>query len=261
MLRKSLLVCTLALLAAPLFARANLSIQGARVIYDQARSEVDVHVRQVGKTPGVIQMWLDEGDDTANAEALNPAFTLAPSIAWLVPGARQIVRIVRSRDDLPDDRESLLWLNFLETPQAASGEALPGVRTRLKFFYRPSGLPVPPETAHQALRFALEPGMADGTLHLRVMNPTPYHITFRELIVQEAVESGAVLAAFGTDAPGERMVAPMGELVLHLTCAPGHVMPATTGLAVVFSIINDDGGASAGQSVLQPALQAAMLTP
>jgi len=241
----------LTLLATPLLAQANISIQGSRVIYDQAYSEVDVQLQQVGKIPAVVQIWLDAGDETADAQDVDPTFTLAPSIARMDPGGRQIVRIVHSRDGLPDDRESLLWLNVLETPFSSSGEQ-PGVRTRIKFFYRPRGLPSPPENAHEALQFSLETPPSDGTVKLRVYNPTPYHITFRELALKDSDSSP--LAEFGIDAPGERMVAPMDELVLTLARREHASMPLPAGALVKFSIINDHGGQTPGQQPLPPAL-------
>jgi len=245
------------LLAAALFtcstlANANISIQGSRVIYDQARSEVDIQLQQVGKAPGLIQVWLDEGDAQVSADMVNPGFALAPAIARVDPGSRQLVRIVRSRDDLPSDRESLLWLNVQETSLYAAGT--PDVRSRIKFFYRPSGLKSAPESAPQSLQFSLESVSADGRVQLRVVNPSPYHVTFRELSLQDAGKADApALAAFTTDAPGERMVAPMSELVLTLEGASASTsLPAQAEL--VFSTITDYGGIATGQRALQSGL-------
>jgi len=247
----------LALLTTPLLAGANISIQGSRVIYDQGRSEIDLHLQQVGNAPGLVQIWLDAGDAAVAAQDINPAFTLAPSIARMDPGGRQMVRIVHSRDELPGDRESLLWLNVLEIPFYSSGPH-PGVRTRIKFFYRPRGLSSPPETAHEALQFSLESPSADGMLKVRVLNPTPYHITFRELALQDALEAegSTTLAEFSTDAPGERMIAPMGELVLPLTWNADAPMPLPAGALVKFSIINDYGGETPGQHTLSTEMAA-----
>jgi len=240
-----------ALLACSMLVKANIAIQGSRVIYDQARSEVDIQLQQVGHTPGLIQIWLDEGDEQASVETLNLPFLLAPAIARMDPGGRQLVRIVRSRNDLPCDRESLLWLNVQETPLSSTGPQ-PGVRTRIKFFYRPGGLSSSPENAHQALQFSLVPASADDRVQLRVYNPTPYHITFRELALQDALNLAApALAEFSTDAPGERMVAPMSELILTLERHTAPSMPLPADASVAFSIITDYGGMSAGQRAVQ----------
>jgi len=245
---------TAALLTCSMLANANVSIQGSRVIYDQARNEVDVQLQQVGKTPGVLQIWLDEGDEHATADMVNPPFLLAPAIARMDPGGRQLVRIVRSRNDLPGDRESLLWLNVQETPLYATGSQ-PDVRTRIKFFYRPSGLASAPETAHQSLQFSLESAPTDKQVQLRIHNPSPYHITFRELALQDAINADSpALAEFSIDAPGERMVAPMSELVLTLERGTAQSMPLPAQASVVFSTISDYGGVSAGQRAVQPSV-------
>jgi len=242
------------LLTCSTLANANISIQGSRVIYDQARSEVDIQLQQVGKVPGLIQVWLDEGDAQASADMVNPSFALAPAIARVDPGSRQLVRIVHSRDDLPTDRESLLWLNVQETPLYAAGT--PDVRSRIKFFYRPSGLKSAPDTAHQSLQFSLESVSADGRVQLRVVNPSPYHVTFREVALQDAANTDApALAEFGTDAPGERMVAPMSELVLTLERGTA-AMPMPAQAEVVFSTITDYGGIATGQYAVQSGMTA-----
>jgi len=248
----------LTLLAAPLLASANISIQGSRVIYDQGRRDIDVNLQQVGKLPGFVQVWLDEGDASAAADEVNPAFALAPSIARMEPGGRQIVRIAHSRDDLPSDRESLLWLNVLETPLAANGPQ-PGMRTRIKFFYRPSGLASPPEKAHESLQFTLESAPTDKQVRLRVYNPSPYHVTFRELALQDTIKIDApALAEFSTDAPGERMIAPMSELVLTLERGSAPSLPLPAQSSVVFSIITDFGGIATGQHTVGPQLPSGM---
>jgi len=254
------IIFALTLLACSFQSQATIAIPGSRVVYEDARGEERMSLQQAGQTPGVVQIWLDDGNADALPENERAPFALTPVVARIDPGRRQLVQIERI-ENLPDDRESLLWLNVLEIPlvstwqeesaQQAYQPAAEGFRARVKFFYRPKGLSSSPALAHQALRFSLGKTLPDGRIEVRVHNPTPYHITFMDLTLRETRESPA-LAEFDADRPEERMVAPMGELVLALdrTAISAQDTSSLTGAAVTFSIINDSGGKTLGQQAL-----------
>jgi len=254
------LIFALTFLACAFQAQASISIPGSRVVYEEARGEERMALQQMGKTPGVVQLWLDDGDAGAAADNVAAPFALTPVVSRIDPGRRQIVQIERIGQGLPQDRESLLWLNVLEIPLVpgldASAQvyqpAREGFRARVKFFYRPKGLSSSPAQAHQALRFSLGRTLADGRIEVRVVNPTPYHITFMDVALRERDDSAA-LAEFDSQRPEARMVAPMDELVLTLapTAAFGQASPVLMGAAVAFNIINDSGGQTQGQQVLE----------
>ncbi|MGM1329379.1 fimbrial biogenesis chaperone, partial [Klebsiella michiganensis] len=70
-----------------------------------------------------------------------------------------ILRIVRTGGSLPEDRESVFWLNVKSIP--ATDDSVPNnnvlqvvVKSRLKIFYRPAGLEGQPETAYHHLSVA-----------------------------------------------------------------------------------------------------------
>jgi len=238
---------------------AGLVLQGSRIIYDEARGEATVKLEYVGEGPILLQVWLDSGQERAPGEDEVP-FILTPAVARLEPGAGQAIRILRTQEGLPQDRESVFYFNTLEVPPSPTGliaeEAAYmqfSIRGRFKFFYRPKGLPSASDKAIQALRFTLAEPDADGRHQLRVHNPSPYHITFSTVALRTpGVEDEAEpLVLFNTDAPGERMVAPMGELVLPLswvTLPEGARLP--TDIEVDFRIITDVGGVERQQRTL-----------
>jgi len=254
------ILLALTLLVGSFQAQATIAIPGSRVVYEDAHGEERMSLQQAGQTPGVVQIWLDDGNADALPENERAPFALTPVVARIDPGRRQLVQIQRI-ENLPDDRESLLWLNVLEIPlvstwqeesaQQAWQPAAEGFRARVKFFYRPKGLVSSPAQAYQALRFSLGKTLPDGRIEVRVHNPTPYHVTFMDLALRETQESPA-LAEFDADRPEERMVVPMGELVLTLdrTALFAKDTPSLTGAAVTFSIINDNGGKTLGQQAL-----------
>jgi len=246
------LLSILWLLTASVSAHAGLVIQGSRIIYHEAAGETSVHMQYVGDMPTLLQAWMDAGEESAAPGMEEVPFILMPAVTRLEPGNGQTIRILRIRDGLPQDRESIFYFNTLEVPpaptaQMAAGEAFMqfSIRGRFKFFYRPKGLTVGPEQAASMLQFAIAEPDAGGRIQVRVSNPSPYHVTFSTLALQPAGtgESESALARFGTDAPYERMVAPMGALLLPLeweSLSPGMRLPAE--IEVHFTIINDAGG-------------------
>jgi len=245
------LLSTLLLLTASVGAQAGLVIQGSRIIYHEAAGETSVHMQYVGDMPTLLQAWMDAGEESAVPGMEEVPFILMPAVTRLDPGNGQTIRILRIRDGLPQDRESIFYFNTLEVPPAPTAQMAAGepfmqfsIRGRFKLFYRPKGLPVSSDQAASMLQFAIAEADAEGRVQVRVINPSPYHITFSSLALQAVgADSESALARFGTDAPHERMVAPMGELVLPLeweSLSPGMRLPAE--VEVDFAIINDAGG-------------------
>jgi len=246
------LFTALLLMTCSVSVHAGLVIQGSRIIYEEARGEAAISVEFVGATPILLQAWMDAGEDAVSPGAQEVPFILMPAVTRLEPGNGQTIRILRTRDGLPQDRESVFYFNTLEVPPSptesiAAGETYMqfSIRGRFKFFYRPRGLPSASGKAIETLRFALAEPDEDGRFQVRVYNPSPYHVTFSSVSLRlpGAGDDDAPLVRFNTDAPGERMVAPMGELVLPMTwetLSPGARLPA--GVEADFIIITDLGG-------------------
>jgi len=234
-----------------LSAQAGLTIHASRVIFEESNGETAVRIEHtVGDTPILMQAWLDDGTPDAAAGVQNLPFLLAPAVARMNPGDAQTVRILRTRDELPKDRESLLYFNVLEVPpepDAAenTNSILFAMQARLKFFYRPKGLRLAPWDAPERVQFALA---SDGQeVKLRLANPTPYYITIKDLALA-AGSDGAVLAELDTKAALAPMLEPFGEALVPLTVTGSAPIP---GNAVVrYSTINDQGGMNGRQKVL-----------
>jgi chaperone protein EcpD len=235
------------------FAQAGVIINTTRVIFPEAEGETTLQLRNKGKGPVLAQLWIDDGDVRAQLSELDVPFALTPVVARIDADRGQAVRILQTRKDLPTDRESLFWFNLLEIPPKPTQKLAQGdnllqfsLRTRIKMFYRPSGLPGTANQAHEQLRFMLEHAAADGARRLRVVNPTPYHITFSGLQLR-ATAQAPVWAELGK--VDSRMVAPMAELQLPLTLqATAGALPPQT--RVFYGVINDYGGETLGQQEL-----------
>jgi len=243
--------------ACPMLAQADLVVRGTRIIYDEARGETVVSVQQTGKEPRLIQNWLDTGDDTVAPGTQDVPFLITPTVARMDADTGQSVRIMRVRDGLPQDRESLFWFNAMEVPPSPIEQIEGGdnflqfaVRVRIKFFYRPKGLQPTLDRAVGLLSFSLSEPDSDGRVQVRVHNPSPYHITFRNLTLRPSADENAPVLA--DMVPGNWMVAPMDELVVVLqpTEETGGSPTFSNGTQVVFGIVNDYGSVIDGQQGL-----------
>ncbi|MCR8999971.1 molecular chaperone [Rahnella perminowiae] len=140
-------------------------------------------------------------------------------------GEDNSLRIIRTGGILPDDRESLFWLNIKAIPrlpeESPAGLLQIVVKTRLKLFYRPAALLTPAgQSAWRQLQFSRQGEQ------LRVTNPAPYYFTFFHL----KIGSHRV-------ATGNIMVPPFGE-------ARYPWPQGSTGNDVSWQVVNDYGGAS-----------------
>lgn len=164
--------------------QAGVIINGTRVIYPASDSEITVQVTNNGKRPVLIQSWLDTGDSQATPDTITTPFVLTPPINRLDAGKAQSLRVTAvSAASLPQDRESLFWLNVLEIPgrpgsdfQAENYLQL-AVRSRIKFFWRPASLREGVTSAPKSLSWSA------SSQGLKVTNPTPYYISLATVTI------------------------------------------------------------------------------
>lgn len=155
---------------------AGVVVSGTRVIYREDESEVTVKVTNKGRSPVLIQAWIDNGNQNIEPSKIKTPFMVTPPMNRINADKGQTLRISHiNYETLPSDRESLFWLNVLEIPSIAPGEINKNkiqvaFRTRIKLFYRPSGLKMNSARAAESLQWSLNQG------ELSVHNSSPYHI-------------------------------------------------------------------------------------
>ncbi|WP_202300858.1 fimbrial biogenesis chaperone [Dryocola clanedunensis] len=201
-------------------SQASVIIGGTRVIYDGSKKETSVSISnptEAGKS-GVflVQSWVEVDESGGRAP-----FIVTPPLFRINASQENILRIVRTGGTLPADRESIFWLNVKAIP--ASDDNSQNVlqivmKSRLKMFYRPAGLSGLPVEAYKQLSFSRSGG------RLKVVNPTPYFVTFYRLKVG------------GTEIKEADLVPPKGSVTYPL--------PSDSAGKVVWQTINDYGGIS-----------------
>jgi len=221
-------------------AQAGVLIGGTRVVFNAKEGETTLRLTNDADAPALVQAWIDTGDQQSTPDSVDTPFLITPPMFRMEPKRDQNLRILYTREPLPADRESLFWLNVLEVPPKPTGAAAQGtnflqlaVRSRLKLFFRPDGLKGDPLKAPESLTFRATNGA------LVVNNPTPFHITLADVVVDAGGKT------FKADAG---MVAPMGELRLTAAGLPA----AATGAAVRYNAINDFGASSAFTGSIAP---------
>ncbi|WP_426394879.1 molecular chaperone [Ralstonia sp. R-29] len=231
----------LAVLTAGVFAahaQASVVIAGTRVIFPAQEREVTVRLTNDGKTPALVQTWVDNGEANETPEKISTPFLLSPPLFRLDPSKGQTLRLVYTKEPLAQDKESLFWLNVLEVPPKGAAEddankLQIAFRTRIKVIFRPQGLTGSADEAPEKVRWEI---VRDGNEYvLKGTNSTPYIVNLGTL----SLKSGGKTydAGAGHIKPGETASFAVKEL---------HSAPAT-GSEVEYHSINDWGGSVAGK--------------
>jgi chaperone protein EcpD len=228
-------------------AHASVVLNGTRVIYQAKEREVTLKLNNEGDAPALVQTWGDDGNANAQPDDAKAPFTLTPPLFRLDPKKVQTLRIIYTQEPLPQDRESVFWLNVLEVPPVASTAAdAPNslqlaFRSRIKLFFRPAGLPGDANDAAAQVGWKFVRRAAGGCA-LAATNPTPYHVTFSAVAVR-------VGGATRRDDRGA-MVAPHATVEFDLGAldAVGAEVPAE----VDYTTINDYGAGVAGTFRARP---------
>jgi chaperone protein EcpD len=227
-------------------AAAGVVITGTRVVYPAAQREVTINIRNTGDTPSLVQAWIDAGDPEAKPGESKVPFVLTPPLFRLDPTKSQSLRMVYTHDALPEDRESLFWLNVLDIPpRAAANPDLPNrlemaFKHRMKVFFRPAKLAGSAAEAPTRLTWKLV--SRDGKLTgIQASNPGAYHVSLTQVTVTVAGHAAVAKAD---------MVDPFASRSFEL---PEPVAATAGAVAIEYWFINDYGGSvKATASALVP---------
>lgn len=200
-------------------ASASVSLMGTRVIYDGTKKEASVQLENPDKTPYLVQSWInmpEEGDKTKKAP-----FVVTPPLFRLDPQQKNVLRIILT-SPLPEDKESLFWLNVKGIPGGPTGDnsIQIAVNTVVKLIYRPKSLAKSTPVEHSDKLSWQRAGN-----QIQVSNASSYYINFGRISVAGKRLEQATYVAPGAVA---RFNLPQG----------------VTGGDVAFAIINDQGGVS-----------------
>ncbi|HEJ7179683.1 TPA: molecular chaperone [Serratia marcescens] len=197
-------------------AQAGVIIGGTRVVFNAVAKESSLQLSNPDNTPYLIQSWVEDN----RKEGAKPSFILTPPLFRLDPDQKNILRIIRTEEALPENKESLFWLNIKAIPSAPRQENTLqfAVNTRIKLIYRPKSLKDgSPDAVADKLTWQLQGN------ELKVINPTPYYMNFQSVNLS------------GKSIERVTYVAPNASTTFPLPFS-------TSGGKIEWKIINDYGG-------------------
>lgn len=213
-----LLVCSYMCVAST--AQAGLGIYGTRVIYHGDKTDASITIKnKEDKLPYLIQVWVDNFDES---DKTTPPFTAIPPVSRLEAQQERVLRIIKMPGDLPNNRESVFWLNIKSLPpssQSMNNQLELAIRTRIKLFWRPAGISETPESAAPKVKW-IRSGRS-----LTIVNPTAIHVN----VVDVRVDNQPINTLY--------MIKPFQTLTIPL---PDHA----SGHELVWRSINDYGALS-----------------
>ncbi|EBU3152311.1 molecular chaperone [Salmonella enterica] len=170
-------------------AQAGVVVGGTRIIYNGDKKETSISVKNPDKSSYLIQSWSDSGE---NSTAKSP-FMVTPPLFRLGAGQENMLRIIRTDSSLPEDKESLFWMNIKSIPATEKQDNVNtlqiAVKTRIKLIYRPQALSQQPENVTEKLIWK-----RSGS-NLTVTNPTAYYMNFSTLKVGNSTVKDATYVA------------------------------------------------------------------
>ncbi|EFC55635.1 fimbrial biogenesis chaperone [Enterobacter cancerogenus] len=216
-MRHGYLLSTLLLVAAT--AHAGVIINGTRLIYQGGKKESSIGISNPDATDYLVQSWADSG----GKNLAKAPFLITPPLFRLDAKEDNVLRVVRTGGNLPEDRESLFWLNIKAIPSSKRVEGVNtlqiAINTRIKLLYRPESVKGKPEDVADKLEWHREGN------DLVVNNPTPFYMNFQSVTL-----NGHKIDKAGWAVP---------ETQTHIAL-PAH----TGGSNVTWSIITDYGSIS-----------------
>lgn len=192
MMKRSVLWLLCLLISSPL--HAGIMAAGTRVIYPAGKREQSLMLVNTNKYPVVVQSWVDDG--TGDPDSAAAPFVALPAVFRLKPGERQGLRLIYNQDPLPQDRESVFWINLYEIPplsakKAEAARLTVAMNTQLKLLWRPKGLTMTLEEAVKKLAFRLVPDGKGWAIECN--NPTPLNISFTSIALINDTREQAVV--------------------------------------------------------------------
>ncbi|QDL35805.1 molecular chaperone FimC (plasmid) [Serratia liquefaciens] len=197
-------------------AKAGVALGTTRVIYPAEQKQVKLAITNNDeKSANLIQSWVEDIEGVKDGQ-----FVITPPLFAMHGKKESTLRIINSGSkQLPQDRETLYWLNVKAIPsmdpsKLSENTLQLAIISRIKLLYRPEKLALSPDQAADKLKFERKAGS------LRLINPTPYYLTVTELRA-------------GTHTLNNTMVPPMGQTDVSL--------PSDAGKEITYQTINDYG--------------------
>lgn len=187
-------------------AHASVVVGGTRMVFMGNSDESSINVTNKDKKADLVQSWLSVIDPACKD---TNALVVTPPLFRLDAGQKNSIRVIKTGAPLPENRESMYWLNVKgipsTDPDAHENQVEIAINTQIKLIYRPKSLlDKTPDSMTASLKWR-----ASGD-ELTVTNPTPYYMNFATVKVDgEDVKNASFVA------PGSTMKFKLPHVVSH----------------------------------------------
>ncbi|MBJ8370799.1 fimbria/pilus periplasmic chaperone [Citrobacter cronae] len=139
------MLCAVITLSVVTPVHAGIVIYGTRVIYPAEKSEITLQLMNQEQNASLVQAWIDDGNTSLPPEKIQVPFLLTPPVVRVPGNSGQQLKIKKMPNMLPNNKESLFYLNVLDIPPNNPAHAGKNVikfamQNRIKLFYRPAGI-------------------------------------------------------------------------------------------------------------------------
>lgn len=168
-------------------AQAGLVASSTRLVFQEGDPQHSLTLLNVNDYPVIVQTWVDNGEANPTPQSYQAPYVALPSVFKLSPKAQRSINVVYNNAPLPDDRESVFWLNLYEIPPSPAAPAASpyqvtlAMNMQLKVFYRPARLKHAPDDARHEVDFALHDTPRGTELHCH--NRSAFYVSFGRLYI------------------------------------------------------------------------------
>ncbi|MBP6123383.1 MULTISPECIES: fimbrial biogenesis chaperone [Providencia] len=206
-------------------SHAGISLDRTRLIITGDEASASANLSNTSSSiPFLAQAWVED----ANGKKITSPLVVLPPLQRINGGQKGVARVSKTAeiDKLPQDKESLFYLNVREVPPKPDKPNVLqlAMQSRIKLFYRPTAIIPKSKSSVWQDQITFQ---KQGN-NWRAENPTPYYVTIISLNDKLITEGGKKL----TDFPGV-MIAPKSNLDIKVNGASN---------SFTMMYVNDYGG-------------------
>lgn len=170
---------------------ASVVLERTRLIFPMDKLTLSLQIFNHSEQPTLVQSWIDDGDIASTPETTTAPFIVIPPIMKVSSNGGAQLKIQQLDNKLPQDRESIFYLNVLDIPpKPNSGENTNtlqlALQTRIKLFYRPKQLELTSSAIFKQIEIIKE------QQNLEISNPSAYFFTISKIYTEENKEQSLI---------------------------------------------------------------------
>lgn len=224
---------------------ASVVMTNTRVIYPSDAKERTVQLTNNDTFPNVVQVWTDINNPESTPDNADGPFVTLPAIFRIEAKRGQLIRLIYSGDELPNDRESIFYLNFLQIPPVSKdnfgeNKMLVMLKHRVKVFYRPTELTTYSADIHKNMHFAVK--YADNGIFVDVDNRSAFFASFVDMKITAGKQELIIPI---------NMVEPKSK---QTVAVKNQQFVLTYPMKVEFTLVNDFGGFVKNEYIIESEL-------